>query len=275
MNKIELSMNKIELSILKLSMLNPSLFNLSILKKILVIILLVIGVTLQQNTFAQDNHERWYNVEMIIFARSEPHHQEVWPKNIKLNYPDNLIFLKPTGSNNSEGFNLLPISERKLNSQAATIAKSGSYTLLFHQAWPQMIHAKNTHVFINGGKKFNGHHELEGNISLSVGQYLKFQTNLWLTQFAPIALDTAPVIASTEAAASSSSTIEERWPDLPGIPNSEDSLNEPVDFVTKRIVKIAQQRSMRSIEVHYIDHPLLGIIIKISPLLQTGQPSVN
>ncbi len=286
MNKIELSMNKIALAmfrlsistlpISKLSVLNLSKLNPSLSKKIVAIILLIMGSTLQQNAFAQDNHERWYQVEMIIFARGESsNQQETWPKNIKLNYPDNLNFLKPTGSNNAEGFNLLPVSERKLNSQAATIAKSGSYTLLFHQAWAQMIQAKNTHIFINGGKKFNDHHELEGNISLSVGQYLKFQTNLWLTQFAPAALDSASSVAPTETDLSSSSAAEERWPELPGLPNIENSLSEPADFVTKRIVKIAQQRSMRSTEVHYIDHPLLGIIVKVSPLLQTAQPAVN
>lgn len=248
---------------------------LSMLKKALAIILLVMNGALPQNAFAQDNHERWYHVEVIIFARGESNQQEAWPKRIKLNYPDNLIFLKPTGSNNSEGFNLLPVSEHKLNSQAATIAKSGTYTLLFHQAWGQMIHAKNTHIFINGGKKYNGHHELEGNLSLSVGQYLKFQTNLWLTQFAPISLDSAPATPSTETDLSPSSTAEQNWPELPGIPNFEDSTHEPLEFVTKRIVKVAQQRSMRSVEVHYIDHPLLGIIVKISPLLQTDQRSIN
>ncbi len=230
---------------------------------------------MSQHAFAQDNHERWYQVEMIVFARGESNHREAWPKNIKLTYPENLIFLKPMGSNNAEGFNVLPTSERKLNSQAATIAKSGSYTLLFHQAWGQMIHAKNTHIFISGGKKFNGHQELEGNISLSVGQYIKFQTNLWLTQFAPIVPDSAPTASSTETTLASNLTTQENWPELPAVPNFDATSNEqPLDFVTKRIVKISQQRSMRSIEVHYIDHPLLGIIIKISPYSAT-QPTIN
>lgn len=281
MTKIEISRNKselpmVKLSSLKLSSLNPSILNSSLLKKALTIILLVMGGTLQHNTFAQDNHERWYQVEMIIFARSESaKNQEVWPKNIKLAYPDNLNFLKPTGSNNAEGFNLLPVSERKLNSQAATIAKSGSYTLLFHQAWGQLIQAKNAHIFINGGKKFNDHHELEGNISLSVGQYLKLQTNLWLTQFAPIALDSAPTTAPTETDLLADTTAEEPWPELPGLPDSESSISGPAEFAIKRIIKVAQQRSMRSNEVHYIDHPLLGIIVRISPLLETGQPAMN
>ncbi len=34
----------------------------------------------------------------------------------------------------------------------------------------------------------------------------------------------------------------------------------------RHAVKLEQQRRMRSNEVHYIDHPLLGIVIKLTPL---------
>ena len=240
------------------------------------IIGLTIGCLLQQQTFAADgqnaveNHERWYQVEMIIFARNETNlqnnpQQETWPKDVKLTYPDNIVFLKPANSNNAEGFNILAINERKLNSQAAAIAKSGSYTLLFHQAWRQMIYARNTNIFISGGKTFNGHQELEGSIGLSVAQFLKLQTNLWLTKFAP-RNTTSPTTSTSATASIVSTTPEENWPELPSLSNFEiNTSDQPLDYVTTRIVKITQQRSMRSIEVHYIDHPLLGIIIKIIP----------
>ena len=245
------------------------------------IIGLIIGCLLQQHTFAADgqnaleNHERWYQVEMIIFARNETNlqtnpQQEAWPKDIKLTYPDNIVFLKPTNSNNAEGFNILAINERKLNSQAAAITKNGNYTLLFHQAWRQMIYARNTNIFISGGKTFNGHQELEGSIGLSVAQFLKIQTNLWLTQFAPrntTPTITAPSVTQTSATPSiASTTSAENWPELPSLSSFDmNTSDQPQDYVTTRIVKISQQRSMRSIEVHYIDHPLLGIIIKIVP----------
>jgi hypothetical protein len=197
-----------------------------------------------------ENHERWYQVEMIVFSRSQGNSQEVWPKDIKLAYPANLVMLKPEG-NDPTGFNTLPANERQLNAQANTIARSGSYVLLFHQAWRQMIYGRNTNIFISGGKTFNGHQELEGSISLSVSQFLKLQTNLWLTQFAP---------ATTEP--------NSGWPELPTFLNETTTTSEnekAPDYVIKRTVKISQQRSMRSKEVHYIDHPLLGIVIKIVP----------
>lgn len=194
---------------------------------------------------ATQTHEKIYQVELIVFARAETNPQEHWPTDLKLGYPENLTSLKSEGG--ASEFTLLSANERLLNSQAATLARSGTYTLLYHQAWRQMIYGRKTNIIINGGKSVGGHQELEGSISLSVGQYLKIQTNLWLTQFAPVGTN-----------------ISETWPELPSLPFS-DSAQSSQDYLIKRIVKVNQERTMRSTEIHYIDHPLLGIIIKIIP----------
>lgn len=191
------------------------------------------------------NHERVYQVELIVFARPDTNAQEIWPTNIHLTYPDNLLLVKDEA--NSEGIKLLPAGERTLNPQASVLAKSGGYNLLYHQAWRQTIHGRKTNLLITGGKTFNGHQELEGSISLSVGQYLKLQTNLWLTQFAP-----------------AGTSVAETWPELPAIPGFEAAANTQ-EYLVKRVIKLSQQRSMRSNEIHYIDHPLMGVIIKIFP----------
>jgi hypothetical protein len=191
------------------------------------------------------NHERVYQVELIVFGRPDTNSQEVWPNNFQLAYPENLVVVKDEA--NAEGMKLLPAAERTLNPQSSILAKSGSYTLLYHQAWRQTIYGRKTNLLITGGKTLNGHQELEGFISLSVGQYLKLQTNLWLTQFAP-----------------AGSQVTESWPELPLIPGSE-AAPDSQDYLVKRVVKLIQQRSMRSNEIHYLDHPLMGVIIKIFP----------
>lgn len=214
-------------------------------------------------------HERWYQVEMIAFSRGEStspksenaYQKENWPKNIQLAYPANLVALQPPEAIDPNGFVQLKSGERQLNAQAASIAKNGSYTLLFHQAWRQLINSNNLSILINGGKSYSGHQELEGSIDLHVGQYLQLQTNLWFTQF-----------VSAQAATAADSG----WPELPAIPRGELgngemrisevlSSDQPADYVSRRTVKIDQKRSLRSGEVHYIDHPLLGIIVKIVP----------
>lgn len=212
------------------------------------------------NTLAQNeaespqSHERLYQVELIVFSRSEANPQEQWPADIKLSYPENLLSLKAEGT---DEFEMLPANERLLNTQAATLARSGSYTLLYHQAWRQMIYGRKTNIAITGGKVFNGHNELEGSISLSVAQYLKIQTNLWLTQFVP-----------------AGTNILETFPELPMNPNASGTEGEKAqDYLIKRTVKLNQDRSMRSNEVHYIDHPLIGVIVKIIPYEATGTKS--
>ncbi len=213
-------------------------------------ILLLGSFSVQAQTEAENpqSHERMYQVELIVFSRAETNPQEYWPTDVKLSYPENLVNLKTEG-NSSDGFSVLPASERLLNSQAATLARSGTYTLLYHQAWRQMIYGRKTNIFINGGKVFGNHQELEGSIALSVGQYLKIQSNLWLTQFVP-----------------AGTNLTESWPELPPSPFADTTQTDKnQDFLIKRIIKVSQERSMRSNEIHYIDHPLLGIIVKIVP----------
>ena len=196
----------------------------------------------------EQNHEKLYQVEVIVFGRPEASAQETWPTDIKLTYSDNIVSVTESGF--SEGFTPVPANERSLNPQAATLARSGSYTLLYHQAWRQTIYASKTNIAISGGKVFNGHNELEGSISLSVGQYLKIQTNLWLTKFASVGAD-----------------VTELWPELPNLPSAfANDVDKSQANPIQRIVKLSQERTMRSNEVHYIDHPLMGVIIKIIPV---------
>lgn len=205
---------------------------------------------------APQTHERTYQVEVIVFSRVESNPQEHWPTDVKLSYPENLVSLK-SDSGLPEGFSAVPANERLLNSQAANLSRSGTYTLLYHQAWRQMIYGRKTNLLVTGGKAFGSHQELEGSISLSVGQYLKIQTNLWLTQFVP-----------------AGTNLSESWPELPAIPNSFSENNANQGYIVKRIVKMNEDRSMRSNEIHYIDHPLLGIIIKIIPY-ETSNTKTN
>ena len=37
------------------------------------------------------------------------------------------------------------------------------------------------------------------------------------------------------------------------------------NFVTRQIILLQEEREMRSSEVHYIDHPVLNVIIQITP----------
>ncbi|HTF98691.1 MAG TPA: CsiV family protein [Cellvibrio sp.] len=250
---------------------------------------------------AKPNHEGWYQVELIVFARKDDSGQEHWPSNIKLRYPGDWVDLKdpattsvttasspPTSDLTKEAFYLLPASERQLNAQAKKLENNSRYDLLFHQAWRQVITNKKSSkaILINGGRQFGQHQALEGSIRLSVATYLELQTNLWYSQF--------DVNVGQE--------ITRQWPELPMRPNystvnnaglsldSNMELDQALatenqqwangnfdsnaaaptettapEFVTRQIILLQQERDMRSGEVHYLDHPVLAAIIQITP----------
>lgn len=262
----------------------------------------------------QSNHEGWYQVEMIVFARNDDAGQEHWPSNITLRYPNNWVELKdpnatqpiaesvtdPAISNSvdlaettidltKESFYWLPENEQQLNNEAKKLMRDSRFELLFHQAWRQIIGHKNTakSIIINGGKTYGKYQSLEGTITLSVATYLKLQTNLWFSQFdinigqeqkvlwpnIPLrpnyteptkdALTLEPDVDITEALEKENN----QWSDDSELLATED---EKDDYVTRQIILIKQARDMRSNEVHYVDHPVVGIIIKVVPYSATA-----
>lgn len=192
----------------------------------------------------------------------------------------------------TEAFYLLPASERQLNTQAQKLQRNPRFEVLFHNAWRQVITNKKASkaVIINGGQTFGQHQALEGSIRLSVATYLELQTNLWFSQF--------DVNVGQE--------ITQTWPEIPLRPNytattiNTLSLDSEVEaeleqalaaespqwstgnfdvnptaqdadaFVTRQIIVLQQERDMRSSEVHYLDHPVLSVIIQVTPYPPTA-----
>jgi Peptidoglycan-binding protein, CsiV len=253
---------------------------------------------------AAPNHQGWYQVEMIIFSRNNPSLQEHFPSNIHLGYPSHWQVLKDPNpvANNLTAESELPVSStdltldtnntntpisvdlntqpfyhlrtefRQLNSAADKMARSADYTVLFHQAWRQPITSQSQAdwILINNSRINDQEPLLSGSIRLSVATYLRLDTRLWFAEFEP-RLDDTPSI----------------WPEIPESPDqiiqeidaskseffsneapeniSGEELPNTEQWQTKRIVLLKDKREMRSNEMNYIDHPILGIIIKISP----------
>lgn len=180
-------------------------------------------------------------------------------------------------------FYKLPSGERRLNNHARAMGRQSAYRILFHEAWRQPVleQQQAPALLITGGDQFGEHYELEGSITLSVARYLHLHTRLWYTQFEP-----------------NFGQSRGTWPELPRRPNTlapaetepetdqwqrpwdnsrssawDTSLNTrsdqqnflQEDYLPSRIVALTQQRRMRSRELHYIDHPLFGILVEITP----------
>lgn len=183
-------------------------------------------------------------------------------------------------------FSTLPQAQQQLASRAATMQRSGRYQILFHEAWLQPLYSEAESVPIVLDRSGDGiaWPPLQGNIKLHLESYVYLETNLWLnTQgeylpgswrmpappLAPMSKPAAgvlpapaqpagqPAIAGTQSSAMNNTSSNL----VPGV--SEDL---GPDYPYRHAVLLQQTRRIPGGEIVYIDHPLLGVLVQISPL---------
>ena len=199
----------------------------------------------------------------------------------------------PTAPLQPAAFTILPSSQQALRNKAAAIQRSSRYQILFHEAWNQQMtdQANARPIVLDRSGDGGAWPELQGTIKLYVARYLYLETNLWLNtrgEYLPGSWRMpAPPIGP------SSLIFEAPEPELeleleqpqretitadPAIDLESQRVPSTLITITKRAetlepiypfrhaVRLHQTRRMRSGEVHYIDHPMLGVIVKITPL---------
>jgi hypothetical protein len=170
----------------------------------------------------------------------------------------------------------LPTEQQLLNQVAKKLTRRGEYRILFHQAWLQPLtdRQRAPAIVVTGGEAFDKHYELEGTVSVAVERYLHIDTNLWLNSFISNAgLEPSPWAVLPAVPVDESLTQQDEFSintQLTPSPLGEFSalpfsLFEESAYQVERTVPLRQQRRMRSEELHYIDHPLMGLLIKIIP----------
>lgn len=184
-----------------------------------------------------------------------------------------------------EAYYLLPQGLRELNNNASALSRDSRYRVLFHEAWRQpVVDIDNApSLLIHGGDTFGEHQELEGSVTISVARYLHLHTNLWLSEFTrnygqndkrwnqenekqdwpalPVRPDLRELETQDWTAVNSE---QDAWSGLTSLETEYDKiLNQP--YVLDQVVLLKQKRRMRSGELHFIDHPLMGLLIKITP----------
>ncbi|MBR9805062.1 hypothetical protein GYB62_00910, partial [bacterium] len=172
---------------------------------------------------------------------------------IELGYPSRLAFIGKDSQQDT--MTALPAERRKLNAAADKIARSSAQRIVFHKAWQQRLEPIDNaaSVVIHGGKTHGPHYELEGSVKFSRNRYLHITTDLWLSRFGPQAIGS-----------------DQAWPPLPPIPQRNGRRSSSGDYASiraaqaTRIVKMEEYRRMRSDEIHYLDHPLFGLLVTIS-----------
>lgn len=192
-------------------------------------------------------------------------------------------------------YRFLPEEQKTLKQSAQALNRAGHLRTLLHETWLQPMGPENQSpgLIVRGGNLYGDHAELEGYIRLSLSRYLHLQTNLWFTEFVPnygqmpehwpelpqfpenyltseelppsqdnlSLFDHASALSLQNGSNSYFNLSDQKLGEA--MRDGEENEQEP--YLIQQTVTLQQKRRMRSEELHYIDHPRLGILIKIYP----------
>jgi len=132
------------------------------------------------------------------------------------------------------------------------LQNSPDHRLLFHAVWrqPVMNRIQSTPILVTGGESFEGHFELEGSLRFSYNiNRVDVEANLWIIEFAETG---------------NPNSIFWQLPPLPEM-NDDDDNTDNGAVAASDISFMNEVRSMISNELHYLDHPDIGMLVQIRP----------
>ena len=188
----------------------------------------------------------------------------------------------------------------------AQLQRSGRYEVLFHETWVQPVPSEGNSlpIVLDDSGDTGQWPRLQGSIKLYLTRYLQVETDLWLNTagsylpgswqmpappLSPPSLiieeplpagdlgqPTASAGAGIQEAPAPVATAATGMGPQPGATAGtpgQDGLAEVIPDLDTRpaypfrhAVALQQKARMRSNETHYIDHPLLGVVIRFTPV---------
>ena len=184
-----------------------------------------------------------YDVEVVLFAHTAASaiNSENWPVDVTIPENANAVFIQDAAADTPEAaeaspaqYTLLPTDTLRLVAEARSIARRRSaFEPLIHISWrqPGLERDQTPSVYVQSRPQDSrSGQQLQGLITVSRRRYLHIDLDLLLEK-PSLALQT------------SSSLLEEQ---------------PPTAF------RIQNHRKMRSGELHYLDHPLMGALVLVS-----------
>ena len=187
------------------------------------------------DTFADE--APWFNVELVIFEHLDPQaiRAESWRQEEELPFIEGTHVLTPSSKSKKNAslppyaelaFKLLPSKDRYLNKATKEMADSQLYKPLLHIAWRQPVLDKEQAKPVHIRSQGN---TIDGLITLSLARYLHLDADILYHH------KTANFTSDND------------------------------QFAGIQTFRLKESRRMRSKELHYFDHPMFGMIVKITP----------
>lgn len=266
------------------------MLHFSELPKLLLLLLLVVS----GSASAAQEAPRWYDVEVILFAQKSQSYRdsEVWPVDYTLPDIENAkeLVQLPAGRElpaKPMAFRQLTPDELKLSDDAERIDKASDLDLLAHFGWRQPGLSDDQAVAVKVSIPARQDEskdtaptegtlasqppalpELEGTLKLILSRYLHIDADLLYREplkaedVQQVAAEDTPVPTMGEVEDSNQTKLPAQQQDLFMLAE-QGGLSE--DQPHYRVYRMQQSRRMRSGELHYLDHPVFGLAVMVTP----------
>jgi len=237
---------------------------------------LLASLTIAADVKEPHRNERDYIIEVLIFSQKPGQGSTELPSRphsyLPIEEPALKIGPSPAWTKISKvlGPNYQP-QKLTLVRQAGALKRNNDYRLLFHEAWRMRLvsEANSLPLLIEGGNYYDGMPELQGKLKLSVARYLHLETDLYLNTFEPLP-DIAEGSIEEILRSERSNPLTRKLNDLPVTAEAlePETLRNGSSIIegyyqVKDSAGMHQRRRMRSGDLHFIDSPYLGLLIKI------------
>ncbi|MFT7052720.1 MAG: hypothetical protein ACJAU1_000270 [Psychromonas sp.] len=242
---------------------------------------LLLPIILLCCAFSASAAERWFEIEVLLFERNislDKLTEKLSDDNLLLNTDNSISILKSTGSTNpvvisaqqynknSNNFILLDSSHLKLSAQRKKLAAHAGFKPILHMAWQMPVKpnssAKPIHLFggknLGLGSQSGDKWAIDGNFKIYLNHYLFIDSQFIVSQ-----KTVQQKIKEQPALVQNSNILEsENGVEIIDLNRETEALDNRQQIVIKEAL-FDQRRRLRSGEIHYLDHPLMGVIVQI------------
>lgn len=242
----------------------------------LLIALLLIAPMSWAEEVVPHRNERDYIIELLVFTQHPGEGATEQPGPAKIFQPleEPAYRLGPAPFWTQLSRKPLPAYQSKrhqLGRIAYALNQSDDYRLLYHDAWqmPVVGEDRTLPLLLEAGDYYAGQPELMGQLRLSVARYLHLETDLYLHTFEALpeqhrANSLNQFLQTNHSALdTASSNLSSQITQVAADPDEQLSQLVRKDYQIKESAQMQQRRRMRSGELHFIDSPYLGLLIRI------------